>query len=51
MKVASDGLMIEVHTNPEEAFSDGEQSLTPPQFRELVIMAKKVAIAVNRSIF
>ncbi len=46
----SDGLMIEVHTNPEEAFSDGEQSLTPHQFRELVIMSKKVAMAVNRSI-
>ncbi|MFH0775057.1 MAG: 3-deoxy-7-phosphoheptulonate synthase [bacterium] len=46
----SDGLMIEVHTNPEEAFSDGEQSLTPVQFRELVIMAKKVALAVGRTL-
>jgi 3-deoxy-7-phosphoheptulonate synthase len=45
-----DGLMIEVHTNPEEAFSDGEQSITPLQFKELVEMAEKVAMAVNRSI-
>ncbi|MBU2462182.1 3-deoxy-7-phosphoheptulonate synthase [bacterium] len=46
----SDGLMIEVHTNPEEAYSDGEQSLTPPQFRELVQIAKKVASAIGRTI-
>ncbi len=30
-----DGLLIEVHIEPEKAFSDGPQSLTPAQFKEL----------------
>jgi 3-deoxy-7-phosphoheptulonate synthase len=33
----ADGLMIEVHPRPEEAFSDGPQSLTPEHFRELMV--------------
>lgn len=32
----ADGLMIEVHPNPEEALSDGPQSLTPEQFSKLL---------------
>lgn len=43
-----DGLMIEVHTNPEEALSDGSQSLKPEKFEELMNMTKKVAEAVGR---
>ncbi|MBU0599322.1 3-deoxy-7-phosphoheptulonate synthase [bacterium] len=31
-----DGLLIEVHPNPEEAYSDGEQSLTPTKFINLI---------------
>ena len=31
-----DGLMIEVHNNPEEALSDSMQQLTPQQFREII---------------
>jgi len=34
--VGADGLMIEVHVRPDEAFSDGLQSLKPEKFRELV---------------
>ena len=45
-----DGLMIEVHTNPEEALSDGSQSLKPEKFEELMKMIKKVAGSVGRSI-
>lgn len=45
-----DGLMIEVHTNPEEALSDGSQSLKPEKFEELMKMSKKVARAVGRSV-
>ncbi|MCE5252219.1 3-deoxy-7-phosphoheptulonate synthase [bacterium] len=37
----ADGLMIEVHPNPEEAFSDGAQSLLPDEFAELVKTLKK----------
>jgi len=46
----ADGLMIEVHPNPHEAWSDGSQSLTPPKFDSLMKKAKKVAEAVGREI-
>ncbi len=45
----ADGLMVEVHTNPSEAFSDGEQSLTPDAFRQLMKEVKAVAQAVGRN--
>ena len=45
-----DGLMIEVHTNPEVALSDGPQSLKPKKFDELMKMSKKIAEAVGRSV-
>lgn len=34
--VGADGIIIEVHPNPEKAFSDGAQSLTPDQFGALM---------------
>ena len=37
----ADGLMIEVHHNPEEAFSDGAQSLLPDGFKKLANELKK----------
>jgi 3-deoxy-7-phosphoheptulonate synthase len=46
----ADGLMIEVHTHPEEALSDGEQSLKPLKFRKLMKELKAVAKAVGRQI-
>jgi 3-deoxy-7-phosphoheptulonate synthase len=46
----ADGLMIEVHTNPEEALSDGEQSLRPDDFRKLMKELKPIAAAVGREI-
>ena len=45
-----DGLMIEVHENPEEAFSDGAQSLLPEKFGELLVQLQSVAKAVSREI-
>lgn len=45
-----DGLIIEVHPNPEEAMSDGEQSLTPEAFQTLMKELQAVASAVRRSI-
>ena len=45
-----DGLMIEVHENPEEAFSDGQQSLKPERFAALMKELKSVAAAVSREI-
>jgi 3-deoxy-7-phosphoheptulonate synthase len=46
----ADALIIEVHTNPEEALSDGEQSLRPDIFAELMKELKPVAQAVGREI-
>ncbi|MDO8581194.1 MAG: 3-deoxy-7-phosphoheptulonate synthase [Candidatus Omnitrophota bacterium] len=45
-----DGLMIEVHDNPEEAFSDGQQSLVPEKFSKMMVDLKKIATAVSRDI-
>ncbi|TAN40640.1 MAG: 3-deoxy-7-phosphoheptulonate synthase [Nitrospirae bacterium] len=44
----ADALMIEVHTNPEDAMSDGDQSLKPEQFEKLMKELKPVAEAVGR---
>ena len=46
----ADGLIIEVHPNPAEAVSDGEQSLKPRRFAELMNEVKLVAGAVERTI-
>jgi 3-deoxy-7-phosphoheptulonate synthase len=46
----ADGLIIEVHTNPEEALSDGTQSLLPEKFEELMRDLRKVAEAVGRKL-
>jgi len=46
----ADGLLIEVHPTPEEAKSDGPQSLRPKEFRELMIGLDPVAQAVGRSL-
>lgn len=48
--VGADGLLIEVHTNPEEAVSDGEQSLKPDAFKKLMSELKPIAKAVGREI-
>jgi 3-deoxy-7-phosphoheptulonate synthase len=46
----ADGLIIEVHPRPEEALSDGGQSLKPERFAQLVTQMKGIAQAVGRSI-
>jgi 3-deoxy-7-phosphoheptulonate synthase len=48
--VGADGLMIEVHDNPEEALSDGSQSLIPDNFKLLMEDLRLVASAVDREI-
>ncbi len=50
LAAGADGLMIEVHPNPQEALSDGPQSLTPEQFNTLVKELKGVALSVGRLI-
>lgn len=46
----ADGLIIEVHPDPENAFSDGDQSLTPENFAELMNSIKLIAKAIGRSV-
>jgi len=46
----ADGLIIEVHPNPELALSDGGQSLKPEKFAQLVAQARNIAAAMERSI-
>jgi len=44
----ADGLMVEVHPHPDQALSDGPQSLTPRNFARLMAQVRKVAQAVGR---
>ncbi|XFA98400.1 3-deoxy-7-phosphoheptulonate synthase [Candidatus Izemoplasma sp. B36] len=46
----ADGLIIEVHQTPEQALSDGQQSLKPGRFNELIKNCKRIAEAVDRTL-
>ena len=45
-----DGLLMEVHPNPDKALSDGAQSLTPEQFIKLMAELRIIARAVDRTV-
>jgi 3-deoxy-7-phosphoheptulonate synthase len=44
--VGADGLIIEVHNQPEQALSDGAQSLTLEQYEELVHEVRSIREAI-----
>jgi 3-deoxy-7-phosphoheptulonate synthase len=46
----ADGLLIEVHNDPDHALSDGAQSLDPPQFEQLMKELRQIAPAIGRKI-
>jgi 3-deoxy-7-phosphoheptulonate synthase len=46
----ADGLLIEVHCDPDHALSDGAQSLYPDQFEQLVAEVSAIAAAINRGL-
>ncbi len=46
----ADGLIIEVHNDPEHALTDGAQSITPPQFAEMMRAIRRIAAAVDREV-
>jgi 3-deoxy-7-phosphoheptulonate synthase len=46
----ADGIIVEVHPQPEKALSDGHQSLTPAQFNELVRQVAVISGAVGRTV-
>jgi len=48
--VGADGLIVEVHNQPDKALSDGMQSLYPEQFEELMLQVRQIAGVVGRTI-
>ncbi|MEN2998119.1 MAG: 3-deoxy-7-phosphoheptulonate synthase [Brevinematia bacterium] len=46
----ADGVMIEVHNDPENAWSDGDQSITPEQFGKLMEKIRAIAQIVGRKV-
>jgi 3-deoxy-7-phosphoheptulonate synthase len=46
----ADGLIVEVHPRPEEALSDGPQSLKPDRFDALMARVRRIAPAVDRDL-
>src|ERR1700674_3072647 len=48
--VGADGLMVEVHNQPDQAMSDGPQSLFPDQFDELMVQVRQIAGVVGRTV-
>ena len=50
LAVGADGIMVEVHNDPACAKSDGQQSITPEDFRDLIDALKPLAVAVGKHI-
>jgi 3-deoxy-7-phosphoheptulonate synthase len=48
--VGADGLIVEVHTDPDHALSDGQQSLFPEQFEQLMSEVRQIGAVVGRSL-
>ena len=48
--VGADGLLVEVHHQPDQALSDGPQSLFPDQFDELMMQVRQIAAVVGRTV-
>jgi 3-deoxy-7-phosphoheptulonate synthase len=46
----ADAIIVEVHPRPEQALSDGQQSLTPAEFEELMRQVRVIAGAIGRAI-
>jgi 3-deoxy-7-phosphoheptulonate synthase len=50
LAAGADGLLIEVHPQPERALSDGAQSLAPEQFAELMRQCRAIAEVIGRRV-
>jgi 3-deoxy-7-phosphoheptulonate synthase len=50
LAAGADGLMIEVHNKPEEALSDGPQSLKPDRFKKLMDELRPLAQVLGRTL-
>jgi 3-deoxy-7-phosphoheptulonate synthase len=49
LAVGADGIMVEVHVDPEHALCDGEQSLRPQVFRQLMEELRAMAPLFGRT--
>ena len=49
LAAGADGLIIEVHPDPEHAMTDGAQSITPEALTELIVSLRRIALAVDRT--
>jgi 3-deoxy-7-phosphoheptulonate synthase len=47
--VGADGVMIEVHHDPNRALSDGPQSITPDMFEEVMADLRQIAPVIGRT--
>ena len=47
----ADGIIVEVHPNPDKALSDGAQTLFPDAFAKLVLDLGLIAQAIGRSVY
>jgi 3-deoxy-7-phosphoheptulonate synthase len=50
LAAGADGLLLDVHPDPDHALGEGAQSLKPEQFSELMAQLKTIAAAVGRSL-
>jgi 3-deoxy-7-phosphoheptulonate synthase len=48
--VGADGLLIEVHPNPDLALSDGMQSILPDEFEQLMVEVRQIATVLHRNV-
>ena len=50
LAVGADGIIVEVHNDPEHALSDGAQSLKPKKFDEMMGVLKEMAPIVGKKL-
>ncbi|MFP4599637.1 MAG: 3-deoxy-7-phosphoheptulonate synthase [Persicimonas sp.] len=50
LAAGADGIIVEVHCKPEDALSDGQQSLYPEQFTDLMDGVRRIAVAMGREV-
>jgi len=48
--VGADGLLVEVHHEPDRALSDGMQSILPDEFRQLTVEVRQIAAVLHRRV-
>ena len=51
LAAGADGLLIEVHDEPQNALSDGQQALTPEEFKKLMKTGGEILNAIGRSLY